>query len=360
VINIDVDDALARLAHFLVRRHPGFADDAAVVDAARALSVGYTETRAFAPDAAASTAYLAHFGPRAVVAMARALRALPGDLAGAHVVDVGAGSGASAHAWLAAGARRVTLLEQSDRALALASELLRASYPDRRVDVVKASAHRTVPVRDATHLGAAFVVGEWGDDDATAEALQASFARIAPAARTFVVVDAGDHARARRLQTLRDALVADDGLTVHGPCPHRDPCPALARARDWCHDRVEKTLPDELATFARAVGRDDAQMALSWLAWSRGGVRDHADDGVVVIGAPQKDKGRVRVPVCGPQGLRFVQALKRHRSAFDAVNTLPRGARLAVPAHDGDTAHVDDDGARALATPPTRPESGPS
>jgi hypothetical protein len=358
---IDAVDALARLERFLLARRPGFDVDRDAIDEARALSLAYTEHRRIDVDAAASLAYLAHFGPRAIAAVGRALSSLPGSGDGAvrdaHVVDVGAGSGASALPWLAAGARRVTLVDQSARALALAGELLRACYPDALVDLVRAPAHAAGAIKGATHVQAAFVVGEWTDDEAGASAVRAWLLRLAPSATTTVLVDAGDHPRARRLQTLRDAWAADDDVTLWGPCAHRDPCPALARARDWCHDVVDKRLPARLAAFARAVGRDDAAMSTSWLAWSRGRPRTEVGDAVVVIGAPQRDKGRVRLPVCGPGGLRFVQALKRHRAAFAAVSSAPRGARLPLLAHDGDTAHVDD--ATTLSTETLSTETSP-
>jgi hypothetical protein len=52
------------------------------------------------------------------------------------------------------------------------------------------------------------------------------------------------------------------------------------------------------------------------------------------------------LPVCGPAGLRFVQALKRDRQAYDALFAIERGERFVVP-HGarnaaGDTISVDD------------------
>ncbi|MBM4283404.1 MAG: hypothetical protein FJ137_22560, partial [Deltaproteobacteria bacterium] len=189
------------------------------------------------------------------------------------------------------------------------------------------------------------------DADGHADTLRASLQRVGPDAAAFVLVDAGDHPRARRLQRLRDAWVTAGDVVVLGPCPHRDPCPALVRERDWCHDVLEKRLPPRLAAFARAVGRDADVMAASWLVGARADGDVRAGDGVVVIGEPQRDKGRVRLPVCGPAGLRFVQALKRHRGAFDTVAALPRGARLPPLAADGDTAHVDDAAGLSLPGP---------
>ena len=332
-MSVDVDGALLALERFLLKVKPGFADDHRLVAEANKLSLAYTESRVIDDDAAASLGYLAHFGPRAIVAMSRALGALP-QHRDQVVVDVGAGSGASALAWLCAGARHVSLVERSAPALDLARKLL----DGRSFSVSKALASDAPPHLTASVVSSAFTIGEWADDSDVAGILQ----RLAPQARDVVVVDAGDRPRARRLQVLRDQLVKDAGVVVYGPCGHRDPCPALVRERDWCHDRTEKRLPPALARFASHVGRDDRWMSLSYLAWGKGSPSEAS--AVVVIGEPGKEKGRARAPVCGPGGLRFVQALKRDREAHDAVLALPRGARLPVPAEppSGDTWHISD------------------
>lgn len=327
-IAVDVDGALAHLEAFLVREAPGFEHRHDLADVARGTSVAYTETRAIDVDAAADLAYLAHFGPRAVVAVARAIAALPGDRPIDHVVDLGAGSGASALAWAYAGARRITLIERSGPALALAKRLLAGlavAVDARAADVLHAPV-----VAGASHVSAAFVVGELDDDVDIAALCE----RVAPGA-AVVVVDAGDRPRARRLQHLRDALVQRDDVVVFGPCPHRDPCPALVRERDWCHDRIDKGLPERLAAFARLVGRDDVHMSLAWLCWGRG--RPTSAPGVVVIGEARREKGRVRLPVCGPAGLRFVQVLQREKALFRRALAVPRGSRLPTPAAAGAT-----------------------
>ena len=309
-MDVDVTAALDALDAFLERAAPGYADSAVLADAARRISVDYTQTRQIDEDAAASVAYLAYFGPRAVVALARALRSVPGSAPPTHVLDVGAGSGASALAWLAAGAKKVTLVERSAKALALAKQL----HAGKPVELRAQSLFDASGNGEVTHLSASFVVGELPTDTD----LPGLFKRLAPNAQHTVLVDAGDQPRARRLQHLRDVLVLDGAVVVHGPCPHREPCPALIRERDWCHDRVDKTLPPRLAKFARKVGRDDAAMSLSWLAFGPGAAAT-TPDGIVVIGEARAEKGRLRVPVCGPGGLRFLQVLKRDKAAYRAA-----------------------------------------
>ncbi len=335
-MQVDVAAALAHLDEFLERTSPGYADNAGFAATARRISVDYTQTRTIDDDAAASLAYLAHFGPRAIVAVAHALSHTPASSL-RHVVDLGAGSGASALAWWFAGAKKVTLVERSAKALALARQL----HAGRNVELRQHSVFDAISVVDASHVSAAFVVGELpADTDLTA-----LLRRLAPTAATAILVDAGDQPRARRLQQLRNDLVLDAHVELHGPCPHRDACPALVRERDWCHDRVPKTLPPRLARFARLVGRDDAAMSLSWLSWSHGVPAPAQANGIIVVGEPRTEKGRVRVPVCGPGGVRFVQVLKRDKPAYRVAEALERGHRLPTPSAPlsaSDTLHLAD------------------
>ncbi len=307
-------DALDRLDRFLTREQSNYATDSTLIAQARALSVAYTQGGAIAVNAAGSLAYLGYFGPRAIAAVTHAAQVL--TTIPHHVVDVGAGSGASALALFALGVKRVTLVDRDARALALAKRLLQgfdASFASTELAATRAT--------DADGLCCAFTFGEIPLEP---RAAYATFEQLAPRAHSVVLVDAGDRPRARRLQELRDCLVTE-GKTIAGPCAHNDPCPALKRERDWCHDRIAKALPSSLMHFAERVGRDVQEMNLSWLTMSA----TAPSEAIVVIGEAVRDKGRVRLPVCGPDGVRFVQAMKRHKDAHDTVRDLPRGARLS-------------------------------
>src|SRR4051812_30370687 len=115
-------NALVELEAFLERAHPGFASDRRLHDAARKLSETYTTGGAIDAGAAASVAYLAHFGPRAIAAVSHAIGHV--DVRGAVCVDVGAGSGASTLALFAAGANTVTVVEPNRASLDVAKRLL--------------------------------------------------------------------------------------------------------------------------------------------------------------------------------------------------------------------------------------------
>ena len=328
------------------------------MERAQRKSLHYTEAaREPDEDAAADVAYLAHFGPRAIAAVARVVVPFasearsPGGVA-TEAVDVGAGSGASALVLLLLGVKTVHLVERSTRALDLAAKLLdpftiEGAAPGASVvRVVHDARTRPRPIAGAQWLLSSFAFGELARARTEDDDVRATFKQIegwAPNAERAFLVDAGDRPRARAIQALRDALVVE-GRGVLAPCPHTDRCPALVRERDWCHTRVEKRLPEPFARFAIGVGRDDAEMSLSYVVVGWAGEQP-LSTGVRVIGEARVEKGRARLPVCGARGLRFLQATKKHREAHDTLITLARGVVLdAVCATDprADTAHVDD------------------
>ena len=329
--------AQATLLHFLDRHAAGWADDPRTIAGARALSAGYTAGERRTPPLTGPlrTAYLAYFAPRTLSAVGAVLAPL-GPLSS--VVDVGAGLGAGALVAVAQGARAVFLHDHDPRALDSAEALLR-SYAE-PVQLQRGSLDDALARAGSSDLLLfAFSLVEIAAHHRDADAF---FERILAAARRcpVVIVDGGDRHSARIVQTLRD-LAVDAGITIRAPCPHTGPCPALSRKRDWCHTSVPRLDAPRRRAFARAVGRDDARMALSYLVLDpESSAAPHA---VRVIGEPRKEKGRVRLPVCGPDGLRFIQALNRHEAAADALRQLPRGQPIdTLPGDDRreDVCHV--------------------
>lgn len=329
----------------LDEERPGWERDEALVARARALSEAFTsEGPTVTPSATVEVAhaYLAYFAPRTVAAVASALSFAPVP---ERVVDVGAGTGAAALVFAAAGAREVLLVDHDPAALERARALLErlpAAHRPRSVTSLALDLHapRPLPVSDHA-LVSAFTLGELlpGGD---AEAVLDGLLTLAPKTDRLFLVDAGDRRRARRLQELRAAALAR-GWHVRAPCPHEGPCPALERRRDWCHLRAERRLSERLARFAEAVGRDPLALSYSFVDLVSDELA-HEDHQVLVIGEARREKGRVRLPVCGAGGLRFLQALKRDREAHDALLTLERGAVVRDVGWErrADTAHVVD------------------
>ena len=326
--------------------YAGWDNDPKVVEAARALSEGFTrrpEERT--PDLdprALRTAYLAYFAPRAIAATAFALQSSPLPGPDQIVLDVGAGTGGASLVAAASGARRVVLVDRDPQALGVAERLLGALdktplIETRAVDFFAS----TWKAPFATFLLSAFALGELLRERSEEEVL-AKLMEAAPKATRWLLIDAGDATRARKIQSFRQVALSR-GFRVIAPCPHESACPALVRKKDWCHSKTERELPVRLAAFARAVGRDDTSMNLSYLALDRDAGHDGSRPAALrVLGDPIREKGRVRLPVCGPDGVRFLQALKRNRGAHDSLLQMARGQEfgLAEGPRKGDTVHI--------------------
>lgn len=280
-------------------------------------------------------AYLAYFGPRSIAAVARAAESLIGQPVPRHVVDVGAGSGTGALFFAALGTPRLSLVDADADALELACRVV-ASAPGpsgqlARVTTAIATPGRLPrPASTADVLLSTFALGELQHAVETTEAVHALLAHVAPAAHTWLVIDAGDRFHGRGVQELRHYALEHDMVAL-GPCPHQHACPALDRARDWCHLVAPRELTERLHAFAEGTGRDPGHMALSAivLGTTASAAGRASADAVLVLGDAKKEKGRVRVPVCGSGGARFMQALKRHKDAYRALlKDVPRGAVL--------------------------------
>jgi SAM-dependent methyltransferase len=337
------DAALRRIEEFLDDAHPDWATDPRVIGQAAALSEGLTRGTRPAPGyvgaKASAAAYLAYFAPRAVAALAQVWEGMgdpdPGDVP---IVDLGAGSGAASLFLQKRGATRLRLVDRDADALDLARRLL-APAPGFKFQVRDITREPGPPV-DAEWVISTFALGEWGLPVEKAVQLLVTGA---PPTQKLVLIDAGTRERSRYLQHFRQGVM-EDGARIRSPCPHPEPCPALERERDYCHGVAERHLTPRLFQFAEATKRDPVRMAFSHLVVSRDSEKSTAE-AVRVIGELRREKGRARLSVCGPGGMRFIQVLSRHKKAGKALSSLHRGALLepdGLGELRGNTAHVDD------------------
>lgn len=257
--------------------------------------------------------------------------------------DLGAGIGASAlgavRALRAHGVVRalnVVLVDRDSAALGLAQAVL-GSLPGVTVHVAG-----ELPPRCDVVLLAQVLVEVAGDrdeaagDSAAYGVLAAARQRLAPGG-LLVVVEPALHATTRRLQRLRDRLVAD-GAVVSAPCPHAGRCAMLDQAKDWCHDDLPVDLPGWTHPLARAAGLRWQGLTFSRLVLGGEGARP----AFRVVAPPRDTRGRKERLLCGdhPDGstLRWVDRLDKQATAANAdfaglergygVNVDPPAARV--------------------------------
>ncbi len=135
---------------------------------------------------------------------------------------------------------------------------------------------------------------------------------------TCIMIEPALRQTSRALLAVRDRVLAA-GLFVVAPCLLQDPCPALARERDFCHD----------SAGAIAAGR--SRVDFSYLVLRRAGTAETDVTRFRVVSDPMKDKGRLRCFVCGPGGRFLVTRLDRERSERNAgLDRLARGQTVRI------------------------------
>jgi SAM-dependent methyltransferase len=134
----------------------------------------------------------------------------------------------------------------------------------------------------------------------------------------LIVIEPALRDTSRALQALRDRLAARRAAPfVFAPCVRSGPCPMLAAARDWCHERVPMQLPPRLAELAQLAGLRDRDLTFSYLtlhAAARSLAERSAARSLVerttepqrpyrVVSGPLRSKGKLELIACGEQGL---------------------------------------------------------
>jgi len=125
---------------------------------------------------------------------------------------------------------------------------------------------------------------------------------------SLVVVEPALRDRARHLHRVRDRVVTL-GATVFAPCLHADPCPALGRDSDWCHEDLPVDLPAWLVPVARVAGLRRQGLTFTYLVLRRDGVRVAdavpARQGMArlrVVSDAIRSKGKLESFMCGALG----------------------------------------------------------
>jgi ribosomal protein RSM22 (predicted rRNA methylase) len=149
---------------------------------------------------------------------------------------------------------------------------------------------------------------------------------------TCIVIEPALRDTSRSLLSVRDRLLAA-GLGVVAPCFCQAACPALQREHDWCHDSAEVLV----------AGR--SRVDFSYLVLRRAAAAAVDTGRYRVVSDPIKDKGRLRLFVCGAMGRFALMRLDRDRSdANQALDCARRGDIVVLP-----NAPVQDNGIRVVA-----------
>ncbi|HEX9635974.1 MAG TPA: small ribosomal subunit Rsm22 family protein [Acidobacteriota bacterium] len=148
-----------------------------------------------------------------------------------------------------------------------------------------------------------------------------------------IVIEPALREPTRTLHRIRDLLVDARRAAVWAPCPHQQPCPMLARARDWCHERTVFAPPPKVAALQALTRRRDQRLNYSFVVLGRYGQAPAAaparwppSAGRLVSDA-LPSKGKLERLLCAGDGaLRRLRLLTRDQTEANALLGLaPRG-----------------------------------
>jgi len=150
---------------------------------------------------------------------------------------------------------------------------------------------------------------------------------------TCVIVEPALRETTRDLHHVRDRLVSARRATVYSPCLHEQPCPALARPDDWCHEERPWSPPLMLQAIDREAGYIKDALKFSYLILRKDGltVAERGPDVYRVVSEMMVMKGDRRAWLCNETGRPLVGRLDKARSEANAsLDRWHRGAIVRV------------------------------
>jgi SAM-dependent methyltransferase len=395
-----IDEPFQAVLDDLARRRgwPTSADHARLGARVRRLSDAYNDPASVAsPSDELLSARLVFSFPRDVPKGAGAVRELcalgllaPTPRATAlHVLDVGAGLGATARGVIralgatgATGTVVVDSLDSDAAALELALAIARARPREAGLAIelrpmcAPAVGTNVRGPYDLILLGQVLSeLDRGGSSGAEARVAQQaallwSYAGALDESGSLVIVEPALRDRTRHLHALRDALLqGGPPLHVVAPCLHDDRCPALATEEPWCHEDLDVDLPAWLVPVARAAGLRWQGLTFSYLVLRKDERVPLRGSGraLRVVSGPVVSKGKRELFLCGRfDGVAPAQRLKvtrldRHAApASSAWDAAARGDILELtPAVPPGRPRVEAGTTVTLATPVGGREAGP-
>ena len=265
---------------------------------------------------------------RATAAVLRELRVRCPALPLGSLLDVGSGPGTTL--WAAGteldGLTRATLLEPDTRMAALARRLLAGSPLEAGVATAwwEAPAARLAAAEPHDLVVAGYVLAEL---DAAARRQLVEDAWEA-AAGAVAIIEPGSSAGFHRILDARDWLIAR-GARIVAPCPHAAACPLPPG--DWCHFgvRLNRTSLQRRLKGGELAYEDEKYAYVLAVRGPGSSVKAR------VIRRPRPLPGRVRLRLCGPEGVRDETVDRTRRADYRRARKLAWGDAWPPAARDG-------------------------
>lgn len=143
----------------------------------------------------------------------------------------------------------------------------------------------------------------------------------------LLIVEPGDKTHSEHLGAVRD-LLAEDGDYPASPCPRVRQCPMRTRDKDWCHFTLDMSLGPVSRQAADIAQRGFHRAHFSYLFF--GPKDERSPSRLRWIASFTEGKQKARGLACGPEGLVTFCSLKRDRTAYAHLLSVPANAEVTV------------------------------
>ncbi|MCW5798979.1 MAG: hypothetical protein LZF60_310177 [Nitrospira sp.] len=150
---------------------------------------------------------------------------------------------------------------------------------------------------------------------------------------SVMLIEPASRSASRALHQVRDNLLAGVQCSIYSPCLHEQPCPALLKPDDWCHEEREWHTPSWISQIDREVGFIKDALKFSYVIVRKDGksLVPRKPDYHRVVSELREMKGEKRVWLCDQAGRSEVGRQDKERSTTNAAfDTWHRGAIVRV------------------------------
>ncbi len=150
---------------------------------------------------------------------------------------------------------------------------------------------------------------------------------------SLLIIEPALRDTSREFHLVRDRLLEAGACTVYSPCLHENPCPALIKKDDWCHEERPWTPPPIVSAIDREVGFIKDALKFSYVILRKDGrtIVPRRPDQFRVVSELREMKGEKRAWLCNETGRPEVGRQDRLRSESNApFDDWHRGAIVRI------------------------------
>lgn len=157
---------------------------------------------------------------------------------------------------------------------------------------------------------------------------------------SIIIIEPALKDASRDLLMLRDSIIREGRINLYSPCLTKGPCGALDSSKDWCHEADEWEAPRLVMELDRLTGFNKSRLNYSYLVLRKDGLsladmlsntlddtfKENKGEIFKVVSDLMKEKGKLKLFVCGKEGRVLIERLDRDRSESNILfDNLRRG-----------------------------------